>query len=148
VNRLDRLTVGDERGGGPAVEAALLAVLFGLVIALAIAGGRLVAAESAIDQAARAAARIASIQRDGVQAQQRARAAAQDTLSAQGLACTQLAVTVDTSRFARPLGEAGAVRAEVACAVRWSDLTLPAAPGTRLVEASFTSAIDRFKETG
>ena len=136
-----------ERGGGPAVEAALLAVLFGLVIALAVAGGRLVEAESAADQAARAAARIASIQRDAAAAGQEARAAAETTLAAQGLACTRLAVTVDTSEFARPLGQAGNVRADVACAMRWSDLALPGAPGTRMVKASFTSPIDRFRET-
>lgn len=139
--------LASERGGGPAVEAALLAVLFGLVIALAVAGGRLVEAESAADQAARAAARIASIQRDAAAAGQHARAAAEATLAAQGLACTRLAVTVDTSEFARPLGQPGNVRADVACAVRWSDLTLPGAPGTRMVQASFTSAIDRFRET-
>ncbi|MGD9991474.1 hypothetical protein [Pseudonocardia sp.] len=32
----------DERGGSPSVEAAVLAVVVGLLIAFAIAGGRLV----------------------------------------------------------------------------------------------------------
>jgi Flp pilus assembly protein TadG len=137
-----------ERGGAPAVEAALLAVVFGLVIALAIAGGRLVAAESAADHAARAAARIASAQRNATEAERAAEASAQATLTAQGLACVQLQVTVDTTQFARPIGEAGVVRAEVSCSVRWSDLALPGAPGTRAVSAVFTSPIDSLRERG
>ena len=53
-----------ERGGGASVEAAILAVTMGVLLSFGLAGGRLVAAESAGDQAARAAARIASAQRD------------------------------------------------------------------------------------
>lgn len=135
-----------ERGGGPSVEAALLAAVLGLVIALAIAGGRLVAAEAACDQAARAAARIASTQREPGGAQIRAEEAARRTLDTQGLACDHLDVVVDTSQFARPLGEPATVRADVSCAVRWSDLALPGAPGTHLTSASFTSPIDQMRE--
>ena len=137
---------GGERGGAPAVEAALLAVLLAAVISFAMAGGRLVAAESAADQAARAAARIATSARDPITAQQQAHATAEATLTAQHLTCTQLAVTVDTNAFATALGQTGLVRAEVACAVRWSDLALPGAPGTRTVTASFTSPVDRYRE--
>ena len=137
---------GGERGGAPAVEAALLAVLLAAVISFAMAGGRLVAAESAADQAARAAARIATSARDPATAQREARATAEATLAAQHLTCTRLTVTVDTSGFAVPLGETRFVRAEVACAVRWSDLALPGAPGTRTVTASFTSPVDRYRE--
>jgi Flp pilus assembly protein TadG len=128
------------------VEAALLAVLLAAVLALVMAGGRLVAAESAADQAAKAAARIASTARDAPTAQQRARATAEATLAGQGLACTELTVAVDTGAFAVPLGQTGLVRAEVRCAVRWSDLALPGAPGTRTVAATFTSPLDRFRE--
>lgn len=135
-----------ERGGGPSVEAALLAALFGLVIAFVIAGGRLVAAESACDQAARAASRIASSQRDAQQAQLQARAAAESTLASQGLACARLDVTVDTGQFTRPVGERGVVRADVACTVSWADLALPGAPGTHDLEATFTSPIDTLRE--
>ena len=135
-----------ERGGGPSVEAALLAAVLGLVITLAIAGGRLVAAEAACDQAARAAARIASAQRDPDAAQTRAEGAVRRTLDAQGLACDQLDVVIDTSQFAHPLGEPATVRADVSCTVRWSDLALPGAPGTHLTSASFTSPIDQMRE--
>ena len=135
-----------ERGGGPAVEAALLAVLLAVVVSFAVAGGRLTAAESAAEQAARAASRAATLLRDGRAAQQQAHFIAETTLAAQGLSCTQLTVTLDTSTFANPLDAPGLVRAEVRCTVRWSDLTLPGAPGSRTVEASFSSPIDRFRE--
>jgi len=139
-------TVDGERGGAPSVEAALLAAVLGVVIVLAVAAGRLVAAEAACEQAARAAARIASAQRDPDSAQTVAEQTARNTLVAQGLACDQLDVVVDTSQFARPLGEPAAVRANVSCAVRWSDLALPGAPGTHLTSASFTSPIDQMRE--
>lgn len=135
-----------ERGGGPSVEAALLATLMGLLIGFVIAVGRLVAAESACDQAARAAARIASIERDAAQAQVQGQVAAESAVASQGLTLAQLAVTIDTSQFGRPLGEPGVVGADVACQVRWSDLAVPGAPGFHDLEASFTSPIDQFRE--
>lgn len=136
----------DERGGSPSVEAALMAVLFGLIITFAIAAGRFVAAESATEQAAQAAARIASIQRDPDVAQAQVRVVVERTLAEQNLACTDLTVTVDTSQFSHPLGTPAVVRATVSCQVRWSDLTLPGAPGSRAVEAQFTSPIDQIRE--
>jgi Flp pilus assembly protein TadG len=116
------------------------------VMAFVMAGGRLVAAESAAEQAARAAARIATSTRDGATAQRLARDTAESTLTAQGLACARLAVALDTSGLATPLSRPGMVRAEVTCAVRWSDLALPGAPGTRTISASFTSPVDGFRE--
>ena len=135
-----------ERGGGASVEAAILAVTMGVLLSFGLAGGRLVAAESAGDQAARAAARIASAQRDPATAHRAATTAAQRTLAGQHLACAQLTVIVDTSQFNRPLGTPATVRAEVSCAVRWSDLGLPGAPGTHTVTAVFTSPIDQLRE--
>lgn len=135
-----------ERGGAPAVEAALLAVLLAVVVSFVMAGGRLVAAESAADQAARAASRIATSLRDPRTAERQARATAEATLAAQGLACTQLTVALDTRGFAASLGTPGVVRAEVRCTVRWSDLALPGTPGARTIQATFSSPIDRFRE--
>ena len=135
----------DERGGSPSVEAALMAILFGVIIMFGIAAGRFVAAESAADQAAFAAARAASIQRDPAAAQAQAQAMAERTLREQGLACTDLTVTVDTSQFSRPLGTPAIVRATVRCDVRWSDLVIPA-PGSRAVQAEFASPIDQLRE--
>jgi Flp pilus assembly protein TadG len=134
-----------ERGGAPSVEAALLAVAFGLVIALSIAGGRLVFAESTIDHAARAAARIASLQREPARAQELAESAAQQVLSDEGLACRQLTVSVDVSQLSRSLGATATAIATVACTLQWSDLGLPGA-STRDLTAEFSSSIDRLRE--
>ncbi|WP_308257877.1 TadE/TadG family type IV pilus assembly protein [Pseudonocardia lacus] len=135
-----------ERGGAASVEAAILAIAVGLLIALAIAGGRLVSAESAADHAARAAARVASLQRDPATAQHLAVDAARRSLAEQGLACDALTVVVDTSEFGRPLGAPGVARASVTCAVRWSDLGLPVVAGSREIAAEFVSPLDQLRE--
>lgn len=134
-----------ERGGSPSVEAAVLTVVVGLLIAFALAGGRLVSAESAVDHAARSAARVASLQRDAASAPTEARRAAELGLSEQGLHCTQMDVDVDVTGFSVPIGTASSVEATVRCSVDWSDLGVPGA-GARTVEASFSSPIDRWRE--
>ncbi|MDN5750612.1 MAG: pilus assembly protein [Pseudonocardia sp.] len=138
--------VRGERGGSASVEAAVLAVVFGLLIAFAIAGGRLVAAEAATDHAARSASRLASLQRDAATATAVARDGAALSLAEQGLQCVALDVAVDTSGFARPSGTAASVNATVRCAVSWADLGLPGAPGTRTVESTFASPLDQWRE--
>lgn len=138
--------VRGERGGSASVEAAVLAVVLGLLIAFAIAGGRLVAAEAATDHAARSAARLASLQRDAATATTVAYDAAALTLAEQGLRCTSVDVAVDTSGFARPLGTAASVNATVRCTISWADLGLPGAPGTRTVDSTSTSPLDTWRE--
>lgn len=136
----------DERGGSPSVEAGVLVVTFGLLIAFAVAGGRFVAAESAVDHAARAGARVASLQRDATSALASARAVGETTLADQGLRCADLQITVDTSGFAAPLGAASSVSATARCTVAWSDLGLPVGSGGPTVESTATSALDRWRE--
>ena len=137
--------VDEERGGSPSVEAAVLTVVVGLLIAFAVAGGRLVSAESAVEHAARSAARVASLQRDAASASAQARRAADLGLSEQGLRCTQMDVEVDATGFSVPLGTPSSAEATVRCSVDWSDLGVPGA-GTRTVVASFSSPIDRWRE--
>jgi Flp pilus assembly protein TadG len=141
----DPNTDPSEVGGGVSVEAAITAIGFALLIALAIAAGRLVTAEAAADHAARAAARIASLQREPASAQLLAETTARDVLAREGLACQRLEVAVDVSEFDVALGEPGMTTATVTCVVRWSDLGLPGAD-TRLLEAEFTSPLDRLRE--
>ncbi|MER7433691.1 TadE/TadG family type IV pilus assembly protein [Pseudonocardia alni] len=134
-----------ERGGSPSVEAAILAVVFGLLIAFAIAGGRLVAAEAAADHAARAAARAASLQRDPAAATAFARTTADASLAEQGLRCAQLDVDLDTSQFSAPPGTPASVTASVRCAVDWAELGLPASGGP-VIESVAASPLDRWRE--
>ncbi|GAA3238181.1 pilus assembly protein [Pseudonocardia petroleophila] len=135
-----------ERGGSPSVEAAILAVVIGVLIAFVIAGGRLVTVEAVTDHAARSASRVASLHRDAASAQSAAESTARQILDGQDIRCTALTVRIDTSGFATPLGQPASVTATVRCDVDWSDLGLPGASGGRSVEASFTSPIDRWRE--
>ncbi|GAA3229315.1 hypothetical protein GCM10017691_21290 [Pseudonocardia petroleophila] len=134
-----------ERGGSPSVEAAVLVVALGLLIAFAVAGGRLVAAEAATDHAARSAARVASLHREPGAAAAAAQLAAESSLAEQGLHCADLRITLDTAGFAAPLGTPASVTATVRCDVEWSDLGLPGA-STRVIESTSASPIDRWRE--
>lgn len=138
------IRIGRERGGSPSVEAAVITIGVGLLIMFAVAGGRLVAAESAVDQSARAAARAASLQREPARALALGERAAETSLRA-SLRCRAADVLVDTTGFATPIGEPASVTAHVRCDVDWSDLGLPVS-GSRTTEATFVSPIDRWRE--
>jgi Flp pilus assembly protein TadG len=135
----------DERGGAPAVEAAIVAGILGLLVAFTVAGVRVAAAESATEQAARAAARIASIQRQPASAATVTADAAREALSARGVRCIALDVGVEVNGTIA-LGAAAEVRAEVVCDVPWPDLGIPGVPGTRRSRATATSSIDPLRE--
>jgi Flp pilus assembly protein TadG len=141
-----RIVADAERGGGPATEAAILTVVVGLLLAFAMAAGRLAAAESAVDQAARSAARLASVQRDPTAGRVAAEAESRRVLERQGIVCDHLDVAVDADPASVPIGVQAVMRARVTCAVRWSDLGLPGLPGGREVNADFASPIDRYRE--
>ena len=140
------MTSVDDRGGSPSVETAVITVVVGVLIAFAVAGGRLVAAESALDQAARAAARAASLQRDASAAEGAARRAAEVGLGTSGTRCRSLDVRIDTAGFDAPIGVPAAVTARLRCDVDWSDLGLPGVSGGRVTEATFASPIDQWRE--
>lgn len=119
------------------IGVSALIVLFGL----ALVGMRVITAESAVDEAARSAARAASIARDGQVAASVAEARARAVITQQGLNCAELNITVDARDFAKPLGETGYVIATVSCEVTFGDLMIP---GSRLAAAEFRSPIDRY----
>ncbi|UMP06715.1 hypothetical protein [Amycolatopsis sp. EV170708-02-1] len=119
------------------IGVSTLIVLFGL----ALVGMRVITAESAVDEAARSAARAASIARDGHAAASVAEARARAVITQQGLNCTELNIAVDARDFAKPLGETGYVIATVSCEVTFGDLMIP---GSRLAAAEFRSPIDRY----
>ena len=135
----------DEVGGSPSVEAAILAVVLGLVVAFAIAGGRLATAEAAVDHAARSAARAASLERSPAGARSAAERSVGVGLAERQVRCDRPTVEVDTSGLSAPIGTPSVVRATVRCTVSWSDLGLPGT-GTVDVESSWTSPVDRWRE--
>ena len=146
MTRLRQLLTGPERGSGPSVSAAILMPVFALVLLAVAAGGRVSNAADATDQAARAAARITSIQRDPNLAETAATDAARAALTSRGLSCGTVTVTVNTDGLTSPLGQPSTVSATVACKVRLSELAFPGIPGDRTVTATFTSPVDPNRE--
>lgn len=129
--------------GSVSVEAAVLVPAVILVGLLIIAGARVSSAEQAVDNAATAAARAASIARSPHSAQQAGVAVARDRLGREGITCQETSVSVDASQIV--VGRAGLVRASVTCRVALSDLALPVPGGTRLITSSFTSPADPYR---
>lgn len=113
---------------------------------LVIAGARLASAQQAVDNAATAAARAASLARTEAAAQHEGTVVAGERLAREGITCEVVGVSVDTDGFA--VGHAGLVRATVTCRVPLHDLALPASGGSPTVRGSFTSPIDPYRGLG
>ncbi|WP_240619302.1 TadE/TadG family type IV pilus assembly protein [Blastococcus sp. TF02-8] len=128
------------------VELALLAPALLLLLAFAVVAGRTQIAEGAVQEAARAAAREASLARDAATAATLAGAQAERTLTAQDLRCEDTTVDVDTAGFQAPLGQPGDVSVSITCVVGMADLLAPGLPGSVTVEALFISPIDAYRE--
>ncbi|SCF29135.1 TadE-like protein [Micromonospora purpureochromogenes] len=122
------------------VAPAILALFAGAVI-----GGRVNLARQALEAAAYDAARTASLARTPGEARTQAREAANTTLDAQGLSCTNLDITVSTAGFDVPVGQPATVTATLNCTATFSDVALPGMPGTVPIRASFTSPLDTYR---
>jgi Flp pilus assembly protein TadG len=132
--------------GSVSVELALLAPALLLLLFFAAVAGRTQIAEGAVQEAARSAAREASLARDAATAAALAGAQAERTLAAQNLRCQQTTVDVDTAGFQAPLGQPGDVTVSVTCVVGMGDLLAPGLPGSVTAEASFISPVDAYRE--
>ena len=132
--------------GSVSVELALLAPAFLLLVAFAVLAGRTQIAEGAVQEAARAAAREASLARDAPTAAALAGAQAERTLAAQDLRCQRTTIEVDTAGFQAPPGQPGDASVSITCVVGMADLLAPGLPGSVTVEASFTSPVDAYRE--
>lgn len=131
--------------GTATLELAVLAPVLLILLGLVIVGGRVAAAGGAVEQASSSAARAASLARDARSAQAEAAQVAQESLTEQGVHCQAFSSRVDTSGFAVAVGGAASISVEVRCAVPLADLAVPGLSGTRLVSASTTSVLDRFR---
>ncbi|MFI8200793.1 TadE/TadG family type IV pilus assembly protein [Streptomyces sp. NPDC085942] len=134
--------------GSYALETAVLAPVMISLLLLMIAFGRVTDADGAVDSAARAAARAASLERDAGTAQSAARAAADRSLHGEGITCTVSSVDVDTGGFSLDLGVDATVTAKVACTAPLSDIGLPGLPGAKTLTASWSSPIDTYRGRG
>ena len=130
--------------GNAALELVILApVLLGL-LGLVIAAGRTTIAQSAVDAAARDAARQASISLTPAAAQAAAQASARGAMRDDGLDCVPV-VVVDTSQFGTLPGHPATVTATVSCTVLLANLALPGLPGSARLRATFTSPLDVYR---
>jgi Flp pilus assembly protein TadG len=132
--------------GSVSVELAVLAPALLLLLSFAVWAGRTQIADNAVAEAARAAAREASLAVDAETAVVLATARVEATLARQGLRCQGVGVAVDTAGFALPLGDSGDVTVSVTCTVTMTDLLAPGLPGSVTVDASFSSPVDAYRE--
>lgn len=116
-----------------------------LLLSVTIVAGRVVSAGSAVEQAAAAAARAASLARDARTAQGEAQRVASSSMRDQGIDCAPLASRVQVAGFAVAVGRPAHVSVDVRCTVPLADLAVPGLPGSRVVTASATSPLDRFR---
>ncbi|MEU8812452.1 TadE/TadG family type IV pilus assembly protein [Streptomyces violaceoruber] len=144
MSRLVRRSAGEDRGSA-AIEVAVIAPAIIALLGLMIAFGRVVDAEGSVDAAAHAAARAASLERDATSAQSQARAAAEDSLTGDGVTCQSSDVVVDTSGYSLDVGQAATVTATISCTAPLSDIALPGLPGAKTLTATFTSPIDTYR---
>jgi len=146
---------GGGRGAGErgsiTVELAGLAPALLLILLLVIAAMRVTVAGGRVDSAARDAARAASLTRTPGQASLAAGQSAARSLTSAHVACTRLAVTVDTAGFAAPSGVVGAggtggtVGVQISCAVDLADVAIPGVPGSMTMTASYTAPLDPYR---
>ena len=132
--------------GSASLELTILAPAVLLIVSLLVLVGRVSHAQIAVDAAAWAAAREASIARTSVAARTGASSTASIYLTQQGITCTARAVSTDTSGFRVPAGQPAQVEVTVACTVPLGDLALPGTPGSITLTGEATSALDTYRE--
>lgn len=158
ADRDARPGTGTGERGSVTVEVAILAPAFLMLIVLATVVGRTALAQNAVDLAAHDAARAGSISRTLEAARADGETQARTRLAEAGLNCGYLEVTLAgidgrsgrrislAEAFAVPVGEPVSITSYVVCDVTLGDLV--GAPGSRRVEASFVSPMDRYRARG
>jgi Flp pilus assembly protein TadG len=132
--------------GSMSIEAVIITPIVVLFILFAVACGRFGLAQQAVQNAANAASRDASLARSSTDADSQARAGAQGSMSSQNVKCAAMGINVDASGIDAPLGTIGTVRATVSCDVSFADIAFPGLPGSIHVERSATSPVDPYRE--
>lgn len=144
MKRARRYNWHEERGSY-SVETVILAPAVIALMLLMIAFGRVADASGAVDGAARAAARAASLEREAGAAQAAGAAAAARSLNGEGIRCASSSVSVDTSGYSLDLGQDATIRVTVTCTAPLGEIGLPGLPGSRTLRASWTSPIDSYR---
>ncbi|MBS2547720.1 pilus assembly protein [Catenulispora sp. NL8] len=132
--------------GNAAIEAGIIAPALIAFLSLVFLVGRIVLARAAVDEAARDAARQASISRTAAAARSQALNTGTTTLINNDLHCSEF--SVDTggpdldAQFAKPIGTLAQVHVTVTCVVSYADLGYPWLPGSKKITSEFWSVID------
>lgn len=121
------------------MELTLLVPTIVLALVLMVVAGRQVSAALITQDAAAAAVRAASLQREAGTARTQAWHVAEQELINRGLVCTPFVLRVDTGRFA----PGGVVEVEVECTVTVVDLG--GLGGQRTWSASAASPVDPYR---
>lgn len=135
----------DEHGSAT-VEIVLIAPAIMLLLLAAIGVGRIQMAGNNAESAAGNGARAATMQTDQGSADQAARQAVTDTLTANDIDCKQLTIDLDTRAVENQLGQVGSVTVTVTCLVNLSDVAVPGLPGTYTIKTTGTSPINPYSE--
>jgi Flp pilus assembly protein TadG len=134
--------------GNAAIEAGIIAPALIAFLSLVFLVGRLVLARAAVDEAARDAARQASISRTVATARSQALKTGESTLNSNHLHCSNLSDDpVDLGadldeQFTKPVGTLAQVHVTVTCVVSYADLGYPWLPGSKTIKSEFWSVID------
>ena len=138
-----RLRFARDERGSVALELAILAPALLLLLGALVFAGRVQTSSASVEQAARAAARDASLARTADAARATAFASAERELNNSD--CVSTDVAVDTAGFAAPIGTDAAITVTVTCTVSLADLAIPGLPGTHTMAGQATSPIDRYR---
>ena len=132
--------------GSTSLELTIWAVPMVLFIGLLIIAGRMAIAGNAVQSAAFAAARDATLARTFTQAQIAGDAAATFSLDSNGVECISRNVVIDATDFNQPIGTLGEVRTTLTCTVRLSDTGLPGLPGSIDIVRTASSPVDPYRQ--
>lgn len=138
---------GDRDRGSATLELVIFAPVMLGVIATVVMAGRVAIAGNTIDQAAYSAARAASLARNAADAEAAANGVIDSVVADNSIPCTP-AVTIDTTEFARPVGETATVSVDLSCTVDLSDLIAEWIPGSVTLDGAATSVLDTYRERG
>lgn len=130
-------------GGYDAVQLAVLVPLFGLLIMALVAAGRIGTAREQVQQAAREAARAASLAPTPTAANLAARAAAGRSLAGSST-CPTWTLTLNTAGLTVPVGQPGVVSATLVCQVSLHNLAVLPLPAHLAMASTFTAPVDTF----
>jgi hypothetical protein len=123
------------------VELVLLTPVVVILLLLVVAAGRMAVARNQIDEAARDAAREASLWRSPAEAHDRGVAQAVAELAGGHVGCREPVIVIDTTRL-RPGGE---VVADVACTVVLTDLVGLRMGPSRTMRATAVAVVDTYR---